>query len=49
MSVHLEKQVKLKNKAYIKALIFDEASIVILAEYSNYSNVFSAEIIAELL
>lgn len=29
----------------IKAIIFDKALIIILIEYSNYSNIFSAKII----
>lgn len=42
MPVHLEKQ------AQIGALLFDEALTVVSAEYSNDSNVFSAENEAEL-
>ena len=42
MPVHSKKQ------AQIGTLIFDEAPTVILAEYSDYSNVFSAEYMAEL-
>ena len=43
ISVHSKKQ------AQIGALLFDEASTEVLVEYSNYSNVFSAENITELL
>ena len=43
MLVHLERQ------AQLGVLLFDKASTEILAEYSNYSNVFSAENAAELL
>ena len=49
MSKHSKRQVKIKNKAQFKALIFDEISIAVPVDYSNYSNVFSAENAAELL
>ena len=42
MPVHFEKQ------AQIRALLFDKALIEVPAEYSGYSNVFSAENAAEL-
>ena len=42
MPVHSEKQ------AQVGALLFDKASTKVLAEYSNYSNVFSAENATEL-
>ena len=42
MLVHSRKQ------AYIRALLFDKASTEILAEYSNYNNIFSAENAVEL-
>ena len=37
-----------KRQAQIRALLFDEASTEVLTEYSDYSNVFSAENAAEL-
>ena len=37
-----------KKQAQVGALLFDKAFIKVLAEYSNYSNVFSAENVAEL-
>ena len=37
-----------KKQAQIGTLLFDKASTEVLAEYSNYSNVFSAENTAEL-
>ena len=37
-----------QNGARVWALLFDEALFEILAEYSNYSNVFSAKNAAEL-
>ena len=40
--MHLEKQ------AQVGALLFDKAPIEVLAEYSNYSDVFSAKNVAEL-
>ena len=43
MPVHTEKQ------AQVRALLFDKALNEILAEYSDYSDVFSAENTAELL
>ena len=42
MPVHSERQAK------IGALLFDEASTEVSAEYFNYSNVFSTENAAEL-
>ena len=48
MSVHLEKQVQIEDKTQVRALIFDEAPIVILIEYSNNSDIFLAEYAAEL-
>ena len=43
MLVHFEMQ------AQVGALLFDKAPIKILAEYSNYSNVFSAKYVVKLL
>ena len=43
MSVHVERQ------AQVGALLFDEALTEVLAEYSDYSDVFLAENAAELL
>ena len=37
-----------KRQAQIGALLFDEASTKVPAEYSNYNNVFLAENIVEL-
>ena len=41
--------VYLGKKTQARALIFNKAPTVILAKYSNYSNVFSAENAANLL
>ena len=46
--MHLKKWAQIKNKAQVEALLFDKAPTEISAEYSNYSNVFSAENTAEL-
>ena len=43
MSVHSKKQ------AQVGALLFDKAFTKVLAEYSNHSNIFSAENITKLL
>ena len=37
-----------KRQAQVGALLFDEAPTAVSAEYSNYSNVFSAENVMEL-
>ena len=42
MPVHSKKEVQ------VGALVFDKAFIKVLAEYSDYSDVFSVENIAEL-
>ena len=38
-----------KRQAQVRTLIFDDAPIKVLAEYFDYSNVFSAKNIPELL
>ena len=38
-----------KKQAQVRVLLFDEAFPEVPAEYSNYSNVFSAESVTELL
>ena len=43
MPVHFEKQ------AQIEVLLLNKALIEVLAEYFDYSNIFSAENVAELL
>ena len=43
MLVHFKKQ------AQIRVLLFNKASIKILAEYSNYSDIFSIKNITKLL
>ena len=52
MHVAIREQEKMpvhsKRQAQVGALLFDEASTEILAEYSNYSDVFSVENAAEL-
>ena len=48
MPVHAEKQAQIQDRAQIGALLFDEAPTWVLVEYSDYSNVFSAENAAEL-
>ena len=49
----IQKQEKIlvysKKQAHIRALIFDKALTKVLAQYSNYSNVYSAENTRELL
>ena len=45
----IEVQSGAQNKAQIGVLIFDKAPTEVLAEYSNYNNVFLAENIVELL
>ena len=37
-----------KKQAQVRALLFDKTSTEILAEYSDYSNVFSAKNVAKL-
>ena len=49
MPVHLERQAQIEAKTQVRALLFDKAFTVILAEYSDDSNVFSAENATELL
>ena len=39
---------QIQDKAQVRALLFDKVSTEVSAEYSNYSNVFSAENAAEL-
>ena len=48
MLVYSKKQAQIQNKAQVGALIFDEASMAVLEEYSDYRYVFSAENIVEL-
>ena len=43
-----EMPVHSKKQAQVGALLFDKAQIEVLAEYSNYGNVFSAENVTEL-
>ena len=49
MLIYLKKQAQIQNKARIKAIIFNKAFTIILAEYFNYNNIFLAEYIVELL
>ena len=42
-------QIKAQSRTQVGAIIFDKASTEILAKYSNYDNVFSAENAAGLL
>ena len=42
-------QIEVKSRAQVGALFFDKALTEVLSEYSDYSNVFSAENVAELL
>ena len=44
-----EMPVHSKNQAQVGTLLFDKALTEVLAEYSHYKNVFSAENVAELL
>ena len=41
-------QIKAQNRVQVGALLFDKAPTEVLTEYSDYSNVFSAENVAEL-
>ena len=53
MHVAIREQKKMpvhsKRQAHIEALLFNKVSTEVLVEYSNYSNVFSAEYVVELL
>ena len=51
MAIEEQKKIPMhfKKQVQVKALLFDEAFTEILAEYSDYSNVFSVENAAELL
>ena len=53
MHVAIQKREKMlvysKMQAWVRALLFDKASTAVLVEYSDYSNVFSAENAAKLL
>ena len=51
MPVYFKKQaqIEISSKSQVRTLLFDKAVIKILAEYSNYSNIFSIENIAKLL
>ena len=42
-------QIKVQSGAQVEALLFDKVPTKVLAEYSNYNNVFSVENVAELL
>ena len=52
MHVAIWKQEKMpmhsKKQAQVRALLFNKAPTKILVEYSDYSNIFSAEYVAEL-
>ena len=48
MPVYSKKRAQIQDKAQVKALLFNKALIEVLAEYSNYSNIFLTENIAEL-
>lgn len=41
-------QIKVQSRAQVKALLFDEASMVFLTEYFDYSDIFLAENVAKL-
>ena len=41
MPMHSKRQARIE--AQVGTLLFDEAPITVLAEYSNYNNIFSAE------
>ena len=47
MPMYSKRQTQIK--AQVEALLFNEAPTKVLAEYSNYSDIFSAEYAAELL
>lgn len=42
-------QIKAQSEAQVRALLFNEAFTIVLAEYSDYSNVLLAKYAAELL
>ena len=42
-------QIKAQSRAQIRVLLFYKAFIEILAEYSNYNNIFSAKNMVKLL
>ena len=46
--IKAQSKAQIQNKAQVRALLFDEAPIEVLAEYSDYRDVFSAENAAEL-
>ena len=46
MPVHSKRQVKIKDQ--VGALLFNETFTEVLAEYFDYSNLFSVEYVAEL-
>ena len=46
MPVHSKRQAQIK--AQVGVLLFNKAPTEVLVEYSNYSNIFSAEHAAEL-
>ena len=43
ISVHLEKRAQIQDKAQVGALLFDKTPTEVLTEYSDDSDVFSAE------
>ena len=47
--MHLEKQIKIEAKTQVGTLFFDKAFTKVSADYSNYSNVFSAKNVVKLL
>ena len=47
MSIYFKKQAQIK--AQVGVLLFNQALTEVSAEYSNYSNVFLVEYVAELL
>ena len=48
MPLHLKSQAQIKIKVQVGALLFNETSIEVPAEYSNYSNIFPVENVAKL-
>ena len=44
-----KKPVHFKKQAQVGALLFDKTFTKVLAEYSNYNNIFSVENVVELL
>ena len=47
--MHLKKQTQIEIKIQVKALLFNKTLIIVLIKYSDYSNIFLTENLAEFL